>query len=39
MYGPRVHRMGGPDEYVEQDEVMQVALVHLGAMLDYLGGR
>jgi succinyl-diaminopimelate desuccinylase len=39
VYGPRVHRMGGPDEYVEQDEVLQVALVHLGAMLDYLGGR
>jgi succinyl-diaminopimelate desuccinylase len=39
VYGPRVHRMGGPDEYVEQGEVLQVALVHLGAMLDYLGGR
>jgi succinyl-diaminopimelate desuccinylase len=39
VYGPRVHHMGGPDEYVEQDEVLAVALVHLGAMLDYLGGR
>ena len=39
VYGPRVHRMGGPDEHVEQDEVLQVALVHLGAMLDYLGPR
>lgn len=39
VYGPRVHRMGGPDEYVEQDEVVQVALVHLGTVLDYLGGR
>jgi succinyl-diaminopimelate desuccinylase len=39
VYGPSVHRMGGPDEYVEQDEVLQVALVHLGAILDYLGGR
>jgi hypothetical protein len=29
VYGPRVHRMGGPDEYVEQDEVLQVAQVHL----------
>lgn len=39
VYGPRVHRMGGPDEYVEQEEVLQVALVHLGAVLDYLGAR
>ena len=39
VYGPRVHRMGGPDEYVEQDELLDVALVHLGAMLDYLGAR
>jgi succinyl-diaminopimelate desuccinylase len=39
VYGPRVHHMGGPDEYVEQDEVLQVALVHLGTVLDYLGGR
>ena len=39
VYGPRVHRMGGPDEYVEQDEVLQVALIHLGAVLDYVGGR
>lgn len=39
VYGPRVHRMGGPDEYVEQDEVLQVALVHLGTVLDYLGAR
>jgi succinyl-diaminopimelate desuccinylase len=39
VYGPRVHRMGGPDEYVEQDEVLQVAVIHLGAVLDYLGGR
>jgi len=39
VYGPRVHGMGGPDEYVEQDEVLQVALVHFGTVLDYLGGR
>jgi succinyl-diaminopimelate desuccinylase len=39
VYGPRVHRMGGPDEYVEQDEVLQVAQVHLATVLDYLGGR
>jgi acetylornithine deacetylase/succinyl-diaminopimelate desuccinylase-like protein len=39
VYGPRVHRMGGPDEYVEQEEVLHVALVHLGTVLDYLGTR
>ena len=39
VYGPPVHRMGGPDEYVEQDEVLKTALVHLGTTLDYLGGR
>ena len=39
VYGPRVHRMGGPDEYVEQDEVLQVAQIHLATVLDYLGGQ
>lgn len=39
VYGPRVHRMGGPDEYVEQDEVLQVARIHLGTVLDYLEAR
>jgi acetylornithine deacetylase/succinyl-diaminopimelate desuccinylase-like protein len=39
VYGPRVRRMGGPDEYVEQHEVLQVARVHLAAVLDYLGAR
>jgi succinyl-diaminopimelate desuccinylase len=39
VYGPRVHRMGGPDEYVEQDEVLQVARVHLATVLDYLDAR
>jgi len=37
VYGPRVHHMGGPDEHVEQDEVLQVAQVHLATVLDYLG--
>jgi succinyl-diaminopimelate desuccinylase len=36
VYGPRVHHMGGPDEFVEQDEVLDVALVHMGAILDFL---
>ena len=39
VYGPRVHRMGGPDEYVEQDEVLQVAQVHLATVLEFLGPR
>jgi len=39
VYGPRVHGMGGPDEFVEQDEVLDVALVHMGAILDYLGAK
>jgi succinyl-diaminopimelate desuccinylase len=37
VYGPRVYRMGGSDEYVEQEEVLQVAQVHAGTILDYLG--
>ena len=37
VYGPRVHRMGGPDEYIEEDELMQVAQVHVGTVFDYLG--
>lgn len=29
--------MGGPDEYIEEDELMQVARVHVGTVFDYLG--
>ena len=37
VYGPRVHRMGGPDEYIEENELIQVARVHVSAVFDYLG--
>jgi succinyl-diaminopimelate desuccinylase len=39
IYGPTVHNMGGPDEWVEEEELMRVARVHLGIIVDYLGGR
>jgi hypothetical protein len=28
--------MGGPDEYIETAELLEVALVHAGAVLDLL---
>lgn len=37
VYGPRVHGMGGPDEFIEEDELMQVARVHVASVFDYLG--
>jgi succinyl-diaminopimelate desuccinylase len=37
VYGPRVHRMGGPDESIEEEELMQVARVHVATVFDYLG--
>jgi succinyl-diaminopimelate desuccinylase len=37
VYGPRVHGMGGPDEFIEEDELMQVARVHVATVFDYLG--
>jgi succinyl-diaminopimelate desuccinylase len=41
VYGPAVHNMGGPDECIETAELLEVALVHAGAVLDMLvpGGR
>ncbi|MCH7570465.1 MAG: ArgE/DapE family deacylase [Deltaproteobacteria bacterium] len=39
IYGPTVHNMGGPDEWVEEEELLRVARVHLGIIVDYLGGR
>jgi len=41
VYGPAVHNMGGPDESIETAELLEVALVHAGAVLDMLvpGGR
>ncbi len=38
IYGPTVHNMGGPNEYIEEEELLNVASVHMGTILDYLGG-
>ena len=37
VYGPRVRGMGGPDESIDARELIDVATVHLGVVLDYLG--
>jgi acetylornithine deacetylase/succinyl-diaminopimelate desuccinylase-like protein len=37
VYGPRVFHMGGPDEYIEEEELFRAAMVHAGAIVDYLG--
>jgi succinyl-diaminopimelate desuccinylase len=39
IYGPRVHNMGGPDEFVEEGELLKIARVHVGVIVDYLAGR
>ena len=36
VYGPAVHNMGGPDEYIETAELLEVAIAHAGAVLDLL---
>jgi succinyl-diaminopimelate desuccinylase len=36
VYGPAVHNMGGPDEYIEIADLLEVAAVHAGAVLDLL---
>jgi len=36
VYGPAVHNMGGPDEYIETADLLEVAAVHAGAVLDML---
>jgi succinyl-diaminopimelate desuccinylase len=36
VYGPAVHNMGGPDEHVETGDLLEVATVHAGAVLDML---
>ena len=36
VYGPAVHSMGGPDEYIETADLLEVATVHAGAVLDML---
>jgi succinyl-diaminopimelate desuccinylase len=36
VYGPAVHHMGGPDECIETADLLEVAAVHAGAVLDML---
>jgi succinyl-diaminopimelate desuccinylase len=36
VYGPAVYHMGGPDEYIETADLLEVAAVHAGAVLDML---
>lgn len=36
VYGPAVHTMGGPDEDIEAADLLDVACVHAGAVLDML---
>jgi len=36
VYGPAVHGMGGPDEYIETGELLEVAAAHAGTVLDML---
>ena len=39
IYGPAVHNMGGPDEYIGEDELFAVAEVYVRVILDYFGGE
>jgi len=36
VYGPAVHNMGGPDEYIETTDLLEVAVTHAGTVLDML---
>lgn len=36
VYGPAVHHMGGPDEFVEMADVLEIAAVHAGTVADML---
>ena len=36
VYGPAVHDMGGPDESIETADLLEVAVVHAGAVVDML---
>jgi len=39
IYGPRVYNMGGPDESVEEKELLRIARVHVAVIVDYLAGK
>jgi succinyl-diaminopimelate desuccinylase len=36
VYGPRVFQMGGPDEYIEEEDLFRACMVHAGTIVDYL---
>ena len=36
VYGPAVHSMGGPDEFIETADLLEVAVAHAGVVLDVL---
>jgi succinyl-diaminopimelate desuccinylase len=37
-YGPRVYAMGGVDEHITEEDLVTTAKVHIGTIIDYLGG-
>jgi succinyl-diaminopimelate desuccinylase len=39
VYGPSVHGMGGPDEFIDAEELVEVAKVHAAVVADYLGAE
>jgi succinyl-diaminopimelate desuccinylase len=39
VYGPSVRHMGGPDESIDADELVDVAKVHVAAIADFLGAE
>jgi len=36
VYGPAVHNMGGPDEYIETTDLLEAAVAHAGTVVDML---
>src|SRR5579884_331675 len=39
VFGPKAHNMGGPNEYVTLDDLLTVARVHAGVIVDFLYGE
>jgi succinyl-diaminopimelate desuccinylase len=39
VYGPRVFHMGGPDEYIEEEDLFRACMVHAGTIAEYLSAR
>jgi succinyl-diaminopimelate desuccinylase len=36
LYGPKAHKMAAADEYITADELITIAKVHTGTIIDYL---